>query len=249
VKHRRVLLSAVVASAIVLTGACAPGTTVSGSGSVHTSSDDPTTSPADLGGGPGGGNGSRGSGSRGGGSHHHTATHGHPRPTPSKSTKNPPATTPTRSTSPSSAPSGPPGFGTPKQTRGDDWDLGIDPAGQTFTMRFSDLQAGVSGDLKRTDKTVEKVLPLRGDTRTARLRVFLSGYATAVAPTTIRMTVWVNGHATTKVYAGGQDGEFVQTVPVRLNGAPECRIKVQFHVNLNGSDGYIVVSAIDGSIV
>ena len=114
-------------------------------------------------------------------------------------------------------------------------------------MRFSDLQAGVSGDLKRTDKTVEKVLPLRGDTRTARLRVFLSGYATAVAPTTIRMTVWVNGHATTKVYAGGQDGEFVHTVPVRLNGAPECRIKVQFHVNLNGSDGYIVISAIDGS--
>ena len=243
-KHRRVLLSAVVASAIALTGACAPGTTVSGSGSVHTSSDDPTTSPADLGGGPGGGNGPRG-----GGSHHHTAPPGHPRPTPAKSTKNPPASTPTRSTSPSSAPSGAPGFGTPKQTQGDDWDLGIDPAGQTFTMRFSDLQAGVSGDLKRTDKTVEKVLPLRGDTRTARLRVFLSGYATAVAPTTIRMTVWVNGHATTKVYAGGQDGEFVHTVPVRLNGAPECRIKVQFHVNLNGSDGYIVVSAIDGSIV
>jgi hypothetical protein len=152
-----------------------------------------------------------------------------------------PKTTPTRGTSAVSA-AQPPKLGPAKVPAGATYDVSGD--GRAFTAVYRSLESGT--DLGRLSRTQTVTVPVTGDAGDTTLALVLQGYVLTGDDTTATLTVTVNGVATTRTYHAGTDRSFTESVDVPLRGVRGCRITVR--VEVDGADGYLNASALDGQL-
>jgi hypothetical protein len=148
---------------------------------------------------------------------------------------------PTRTTSAVSAPK-PPKLGHAKAPAGATYQVSGD--GRAFTTVYSSLESGT--EIGRLSRTQSVTVPVTGDADDTTLSVALQGYVLTGDDTTATLTVTVNGAATTRTYHAGADRSFTESVDVPLRGVRQCRITVR--VEVDGADGYLNASALDGRL-
>lgn len=132
--------------------------------------------------------------------------------------------------------------------------ISIDPDGTTFTIVFSNIQAGV-GDVALDPSyrpTFALTLPLTDGAHNSTVTFYASGYAFVTKGATARLIFSVNGHTAVKNFSAGWDDEYIQQLKLPAIPASECQLSLDLEVNqVPGSpDGtaQIGVSSIDGNI-
>jgi hypothetical protein len=90
--------------------------------------------------------------------------------------------------------------------------INIDPDGTTFTIAFSNIQAGV-GDVALDPSyrpTFALTLPLTDGAHNSTVTFYASGYAFVTKGATARLIFSVNGHTVVKNFSAGWDDEYIQ---------------------------------------
>ena len=116
--------------------------------------------------------------------------------------------------------------------------------GRAFTAAYSSLESGA--DVGRPSRSQTLTVPITGDAGDATLSLALQGYVLTGDDATATLTVTVNGAATTRTYHAGTDRSYTESIDVPLRGVHGCRITVR--VQVEGGDGYLNTSTIDGRL-
>ena len=137
---------------------------------------------------------------------------------------------------------GPPKLGPAKAPEGATYDRSDD--GRAFTTAYESLESGT--EIGRPSRTQTLTVPVTGDAGNITLALVVQGYVLTGDDSTATLTVTVNGATTTRSYRAGTDRSFTESVDVPLRGVSACRITVR--VAVDGSDGYLNASTLDGEL-
>jgi hypothetical protein len=143
----------------------------------------------------------------------------------------------------------------PTYASGGEFDLSVDPDRQTFTIRFSGLEANVDAGKTAAPiatRTFSLVLPVKGGGDGLNISFGVSGYALTTEGTSGYVVFSVNGDARVERLRPGTDSDFVHRFKVDGLRASECRLTVFLLVERGSADpdggGYLNVGAIDAEI-
>jgi hypothetical protein len=109
------------------------------------------------------------------------------------------------------------------------FDLSMSDDGQTFTIRFAEIQAEV-GNGKSSDLTAARafsaVLPVHGDGDEVSIAFTTSGYAFANQGADAYVVLSINGQTSVQHFAAGTDQDFLQQVVVKGVPTSQCHLAV-----------------------
>jgi hypothetical protein len=109
------------------------------------------------------------------------------------------------------------------------FDLRMSDDGQTFTIRFAEIQAEV-GNGKSSDQTAARafsaVLPVHGDGNDVSIAFTTSGYAFANQGADAYAVLSINGQTSVQHFTAGTDQDFEQQVVVKGVPASQCHLAV-----------------------
>jgi hypothetical protein len=147
-------------------------------------------------------------------------------------------------------PSGPPTFGR-VSVRGGDSLTTVDGSRQYMSVDFSELEvhAGPNTQLR---KRFRARIGLSGDTRRARLEVYVSGFVLVAQGADARLRVTVNGVTRSHSYAPSpeaEDGvEFVEKITIPRVAASSCTVTITLDAGADDGEAYLNVTSIDANI-
>ena len=133
------------------------------------------------------------------------------------------------------------------------FDISISQDGQTFTLRFAEIEAevGKSPDLFAA-RVFSAVLPIEGGSGDADITFSVSGYAFVTEGASAYSLLSVNGQTAVQEFSAETDDDFVQQLTVTSGPASPCHLVLAAVVQRDGDKPEAAAalrpSTIDGAI-